>query len=46
MNSVLGENLESLHQKRVVVEWLQYSKRIFIVRKADLSEFCFVDFRR
>ena len=29
----------------VVVEWLYYSKRIIIVRWADLSD-CFVDFRR
>ena len=29
-----------------VVEWLYYSKRIIIVRWADLSEFFFVDFRR
>ena len=29
----------------VVAEWLYYSKRIFIVRWADLTEF-FVDFRR
>ena len=29
----------------VVVEWLYYSKRIIIVRWADLSDF-FVDFRR
>ena len=25
----------------VVVEWLYYSKRIIIVRWADLSDFCF-----
>ena len=31
--------------KRLVVEWLYYSKRIIIVRWADLSDF-FVDFRR
>ena len=30
----------------VVVEWLYYSKRIIIVRWADLSDFFFVDFRR
>ena len=30
----------------VVVEWLYYSKRIIIVRGADLSEVLFVDFRR
>ena len=30
----------------VVVEWLNYSKRIIIVRWADLSDFFFVDFRR
>ena len=30
----------------VVVEWLHYSKRIIVVRWADLSDFCFVDFRR
>ena len=30
----------------VVVEWLYYSKRIIVVRWADLSEFFFVDFRR
>ena len=29
----------------VVVEWLYFSKRIIIVRGADLSDF-FVDFRR
>ena len=29
----------------VVVEWLYYSKRIVIVRWADLSEFFFVHFR-
>ena len=28
----------------VVVEWLYYSKRISIVRWADLSDFFFVDF--
>ena len=30
----------------VVVEWLYYSKRIIIVRWADLSDFFFVHFRR
>ena len=30
----------------VVVEWLYYSKRIIIVRWADLSDFFVVDFRR
>ena len=30
----------------VVVEWLYCSKRIIIVRWADLSDFFFVDFRR
>ena len=29
----------------VVVEWFFYSKRIIIVRWADLSDFFFVDFR-
>ena len=30
----------------VVVEWFYYSKRIIIVRWADLSDFFFVHFRR
>ena len=29
-----------------VAEWLYYSKRIIIVRWADLGDFFFVDFRR
>ena len=28
------------------VEWLYYSQRIIVDKGADLSEFCFVDFRR
>ena len=30
----------------VLVEWLYYSERIIVDKRADLSEFCFVEFRR